>query len=835
MTGSRWTRASAVCLPLLIACDGPGPTPFEVLPPQVELAEVACSQTVTISGNKQSSTSIWLNGEQLVELDELVSFRATVHLDEGEHPLELWAQSAIGDRSEIVRAHTRVDLTPPAAPTVSATPLVVDTETYELMGTRDADSTVRIDGRDRVSSGSAEWSATVELARGPNRLNVTAFDGCHESEIVRVDLFQDPTNVQLRVHDVQSPTCGDTQVITGERAPGVAVLLDGATVVAAGPELTWMHVVALASGTNHFRFVGVSGGITSDPHEAVIDYDDTPPAAPTVTAPPPFVADSTITVMGTREANVSVLVADDEAVPAGPSTSFELSLPLQVGRNLMPVDTLDFCGRTSGQPVVLDVIRDDAPPAVTLAAPRTGSIVAGVVAVIGAAVDDHGVSQLELSVDGAVTDTVAGTTNFRFEWDSVGVADGPHLIAVVAVDHAGLRSAPVTVTVTSFNRPSVVSSFGAPANGDPAAARGARPSIAAMSDGRVAVAWHDNEAYGESGNDDDILLRLFEAGTVPEQIQVVSAHADDGRSKDPRVAAGAQGGLHIVWDDDGDIDGDRSVDHDIVYRWFDGTQLVAGTTVLSVSSDASDRFADVAADGAGVAHVVWQSGTREDARVMYTTGGSSGFAAPQVISAGEGGRPRVAVTEDGCPHVVWQGGDQVTYRRSVPNAMGGCTFGAELRVSAEVALQESLRPRIAAGVGGQVWVVWESTGDAAGSGADNDIWVRDIAAGVPGSLQLVSDHAADGQSLDASIAVDANGTVHVAWCDNGDIAGSGTDVDVFTRPLNGPIELVTSGLDRASRSPDLILRDGRRLLAWDDRSDVDGDGIEDTDVLYVVR
>lgn len=85
------------------------------------------------------------------------------------------------------------------------------------------------------------------------------------------------------------------------------------------------------------------------------------------------------------------------------------------------------------------------------------------------------------------------------------------------------------------------------------------------------------------------------------------------------------------------------------------------------------------------------------------------------------------------------------------------------------------------------------------------------------------------------------GTVHVAWSDGGDIAGTGTDVDIFAaRFPGGAIEAVSDVesnalATEASASPSLVVRGGRRFFVWDDRSDFDGDQIADADVLYRVR
>jgi hypothetical protein len=104
----------------------------------------------------------------------------------------------------------------------------------------------------------------------------------------------------------------------------------------------------------------------------------------------------------------------------------------------------------------------DAPPSVTLTSPNQGATVRGSVPLAATASDDHGVSVVDFSVDGARvgsdTDPAGG---FTWTWDSTSVPDGSHTITATATDSIGQRSSdsrsvtvdnaddPPTVTVTA--------------------------------------------------------------------------------------------------------------------------------------------------------------------------------------------------------------------------------------------------------------------------------------------------------------------------------------------------------------------------------------------------
>jgi hypothetical protein len=77
---------------------------------------------------------------------------------------------------------------------------------------------------------------------------------------------------------------------------------------------------------------------------------------------------------------------------------------------------------------------DDSPPTVNIIAPASGSIIAGGLVVVRASVaDDHGVTRLELIVDGVLVDTRSAPP-YEFEHQ---LTDGQHEITVVAYDAAG--------------------------------------------------------------------------------------------------------------------------------------------------------------------------------------------------------------------------------------------------------------------------------------------------------------------------------------------------------------------------------------------------------------
>lgn len=92
---------------------------------------------------------------------------------------------------------------------------------------------------------------------------------------------------------------------------------------------------------------------------------------------------------------------------------------------------------------------DSVPPTVSLVTPGDGSQVSGTVAVESAARDDVGVARVEFYVDGALAASDSSAP-YSFGWNTRKLS-GSHTLGAVAVDVAGNRSAPHSITVSVSN------------------------------------------------------------------------------------------------------------------------------------------------------------------------------------------------------------------------------------------------------------------------------------------------------------------------------------------------------------------------------------------------
>jgi len=138
---------------------------------------------------------------------------------------------------------------------------------------------------------------------------------------------------------------------------------------------------------------------------------------------------------------------------------------------------------------------------------------------------------------------------------------------------------------------------------------------------------------------------------------------------------------------------------------------------------------------------------------------------------------------------------------------------------------------------GTLHVAWHDHTDYSGSGTDSDIFYKYKPSGGSWSTTEVVSTESTGSSEQPSLMVDGDGTVHVAWMDETNYAGSGFDYDIFYKykPSGGSwstTEVVSTQSTGISWYPSLMVDvDGTVHVAWEDWTNYGGSG-SDPDIFY---
>jgi ribosomal protein L31/fibronectin type 3 domain-containing protein len=213
-------------------------------------------------------------------------------------------------------------------------------------------------------------------------------------------------------------------------------------------------------------------------------------------------------------------------------------------------------------------------------------------------------------------------------------------------------------------------------------------------------------------------------------------------------------------------------------------------------------------------------------------------------SAGDSYHPSLAIDIAGNVHIAWD--DYTNYAGSGTerdifykrwDASSSAWTITEV-VSTE-STATSYSPSLAVDTLGNLHIAWEDWTDYNGAGTGGDIFYKrwDASTSSWTITEVVSTESTD-TSRTPSLAVDAAGDVHIAWNDQTDYAGAGTEMDIFykrwntTSSLWTTTEVVSTESTGSSWHPSLVAdAEGNVHITWQDRTDYAGAGT-DYDIFY---
>jgi len=316
------------------------------------------------------------------------------------------------------------------------------------------------------------------------------------------------------------------------------------------------------------------------------------------------------------------------------------------------------------------------------------------------------------------------------------------------------------------------------------------PSLSVDSIGTAHIVWYERANYGDSGYDDDIFYKYKLKGSNWSNIEVVSTES----TKDswlPSLTVDSTGTVHVTWEDWTNVSGSGN-DWDIFYKCKPNGGSWTPTEVVSTESTSDCSVSSLVVDSAGTVHVTWidytnYSGAGSDVDIFYKckpNGGS--WTTTEVVSTESNmnsWNPSLAVDSAGTGHVTWEDWDDISgsgddwdiFYKCKPN--GGNWSTIEL-VSTE-SIFESWFSSLAVDSNGTLHVAWQDWTDVEGSGNDWDIFYKCKPNGGSWTTIEVVSTESNMDSCGPSLAVDSTGTVHVTWEDCTDISGSGNDLDIF--------------------------------------------------------
>jgi hypothetical protein len=861
VTAADGNGAESSAVEVLIVADFTPPT-APVLDPE---PPSATTDTVYVfTGKKESNSSIWMNGTQIVELDDREDWTYSVSLESGENTFRFTSQDLAGNESDAVEYNIVVSA---FAFSVSTVPSIVGESPIEITGQRGAEVAVLLDGIEVLSASTIEgaWTIEVELDEGVNTLDLSGQLGNEEGPVTEVVVELDTTPPAVPTLDA-IPTFTDSVLLylSGTKEASSSILLDGSPILNVTADTAFTDIpINLVQGINTLEIRSADGiGNISEPITPAPTIVYNPDGVYlTVDTVPALVGDASLELTGERGPTVDVYVDDALVSEAdGTSQTWAHTAALSEGSNTIAIE-----GRTGDlvSELEVEVSLDSTPPAAPVVnfsdavsvsyLAVTGTKEANSAIVVMDA-DNAVISEAEQNASTSFTQNLSleeGDNTFFFhardelmrlsEATEVEIyySDTPVIVSVDSPLAYAVVNSTVTVTGTAFHQDGVAEISVGVQDGT---------SVLATSSDDFAtftaeLDLSDHSANGElvtieiEAEDDGVGVRgvvaTVDVFLVHSPIAISGGIDFSGQSAGPQVSIGPNGELISVFQDNSD-----GVDNKTFLAIGTGASLVTARDDMHTINDGSG-FANgtsptVATEADGRIHTLWaDDGSAANALagnpgLVYRSWNGTAFDDPVVLADGTDGAvssPQIAVGSDGKVVSLWAQNSNIYL-----SVLDADVWGDPVMVNGGVSSTAAGNPRLAMdtteaiGSTGTVHVVWQDFGNEDGDNEfDSDLYYRRYETNTDTLSDLVlltHENNASYYNCDALLPAlglipsDSSRTVYVAWLETGAI-GNGpadcTDFDNLTQSV------AMRSIDNAAFDPTFPL-----LGAVENVSDVEG-------------
>ncbi|MDH5325722.1 MAG: hypothetical protein OEY58_09700 [Gammaproteobacteria bacterium] len=325
------------------------------------------NRSYILSGTKEAGSSIWLNAVEIQALNDSTNWSTSLSLQEGNNALHLTARDNLGNESAVLGINVVLDSMPPATPAVNS-PLTTENSAYVLSGTKEAGSSLWVNGVERVAvNNETGWSLNYTLTAGDNSFAITSKDSLgNESSVqnITVSLIVTPLGPKPpTVNPVSSPTNLTQVTLAGTKDTGTSLWINDILRVPANTSTDWSYVYVFTEGVNELNFtVRDEQGNSSSVVSLTIVLDTIDPWAPTInTVVSPFNSEN-YPLSGQKQVGTAIWMDGSVLVEADSAATWSTHITLSVeGNNRFSLTSVDGAGNTSTA-TVLNIVRDTIAP-----------------------------------------------------------------------------------------------------------------------------------------------------------------------------------------------------------------------------------------------------------------------------------------------------------------------------------------------------------------------------------------------------------------------------------------------------------------------------------------
>ena len=256
-------------------------TTNDITPPAQPTLNTAISptniSTQTLSGTKETNTSIWVNGAEVISVNSNTIWSYNFELTEGENSISIISKDSAGNESNEVNTIIILDTTAPVIPSLGTVSSPTNISPQTLSGNKDTNTSVWINNLEVVPiNSSTTWTYDFNLSEGENNISVTSQDLIgNESGETTVRIILDTISPAApSLHEVITPTNILPQTLSGTKESNTSIWINGTEVILINSDTAWSYTFDLFEGNNHISITSRDAvGNESSQVTATIEYD----------------------------------------------------------------------------------------------------------------------------------------------------------------------------------------------------------------------------------------------------------------------------------------------------------------------------------------------------------------------------------------------------------------------------------------------------------------------------------------------------------------------------------------------------------------------------------
>ncbi|OGD36667.1 hypothetical protein A2V94_00150 [Candidatus Atribacteria bacterium RBG_16_35_8] len=210
----------------------------DIAPPAQPTLDVVLSPTnvspQTLSGTKESNTSIWINGTKFISINSDIVWSYTFDLFEGNNKISITSRDASGNESSAVTTDIVLDTITPATPSLEPVISPTNISSQTLSGIKEANSSILINDTEVISiNSSTDWSYSYNLSEGTNNISIASRDTVgNESSAATITIEYDP-NIYVDIGNISGIEDGTQTHPFNSITEGIEAVASGKSVIVA--------------------------------------------------------------------------------------------------------------------------------------------------------------------------------------------------------------------------------------------------------------------------------------------------------------------------------------------------------------------------------------------------------------------------------------------------------------------------------------------------------------------------------------------------------------------------------------------------------------------------